>query len=628
MCASAALAACGDSGGSGAAVESEDTGRGTRPTDTGGVDTGLDIVEDVGEPQPPVADAGDDVSGAAGRPLRFDGSGSTDPDGQIVRYLWDLGNGTQLEGEVVNYTFPSEGVYVVSLTVTDDDGLTDRDEITVDLVTPNEAPTAVIQRTFEGQVIAGEEATFTGSDSFDDIGVVLYEWDVGVDGERPIEGEDLAYTWFEPGPVELTLTVEDTDGTQDSATRDLEVLARPEAVVDAPAVAFAGEEVLFDATGSFDPDDESEGAIVGFAWDFVDGSPLLEGPPLPRHTFAEPGEYFVVLVVEDRDGLTGDTAHKITIEPVPNAPPVAIADADRLAEGESTLTITGCEDVVFSAADSYDPDSDDDLTFAWDFGDGRTLPGESVTTAWTETGTFTVTLTVTDIEGDRSTDTITVIVENALPTADFEIRPFPVPLGELAVFDASASEDCEGDIVRYRWDYGDGLLGSTADVEVSHTYDVAGPYGVTLTVVDADEGTDSITRIVDVTESDPEPTSYSGTWTLDEPVSYTCAAILGSPAVNLNFSTVSITDTRPAISVDSRTGQPGTMTGPWSSDVVFEVSRAIPGACTETYLFDGTIIDETTIEYTFTAQFTDAGFGCFDCLESVSFSGTMTRPAP
>ncbi|MUV88763.1 PKD domain-containing protein [Halapricum sp. CBA1109] len=55
-------------------------------------------------------------------PTEFDASGSTDPDGSIVSYEWDFGDGTTATGETVSHTFPSPGQYTVTLTVTDGDG--------------------------------------------------------------------------------------------------------------------------------------------------------------------------------------------------------------------------------------------------------------------------------------------------------------------------------------------------------------------------------------------------------------------------------------------------------------------------------------------------------------------------
>jgi hypothetical protein len=70
---------------------------------------------------PPVADAGGPYTGNAGAPVSFDGSGSTDADGNIVSYDWDFGDGTTGSGATVAHAYATEGTYPVVLTVTDND---------------------------------------------------------------------------------------------------------------------------------------------------------------------------------------------------------------------------------------------------------------------------------------------------------------------------------------------------------------------------------------------------------------------------------------------------------------------------------------------------------------------------
>lgn len=59
-----------------------------------------------------------------GEPVRFDATGSSDPDGKIVKWYWEFGSGPDSTalGDVATYTFPSPGTYTVTLWVTDDDG--------------------------------------------------------------------------------------------------------------------------------------------------------------------------------------------------------------------------------------------------------------------------------------------------------------------------------------------------------------------------------------------------------------------------------------------------------------------------------------------------------------------------
>jgi|GEM_PF-2250767 len=92
-----------------------------------------------GENEPPNAVLtvqGDAV--APEEPVILDASGSSDPDGRIVSYAWDLdGDGTAddtTSTPVLNTSFDATGNYTVTVTVEDDDGATDSDEATVTVV--------------------------------------------------------------------------------------------------------------------------------------------------------------------------------------------------------------------------------------------------------------------------------------------------------------------------------------------------------------------------------------------------------------------------------------------------------------------------------------------------------------
>jgi subtilisin family serine protease len=86
--------------------------------------------------QPPVADAGPDQTTELGQEITFDGSGSTDSEGNIVSYDWDFGDGSQATGVSVGHTYSKSGTYTAILTVTDDGGLTGTDTTTVTVNAP------------------------------------------------------------------------------------------------------------------------------------------------------------------------------------------------------------------------------------------------------------------------------------------------------------------------------------------------------------------------------------------------------------------------------------------------------------------------------------------------------------
>ena len=91
----------------------------------------------------PVADAGPDLSVAPGEPFVLSGRGSTDSDGEITNWRWDIAATDEtLEGEDVEYGFDEAGIYTITLTVTDDSIASNRtaqDELVVQV---NHAPVA------------------------------------------------------------------------------------------------------------------------------------------------------------------------------------------------------------------------------------------------------------------------------------------------------------------------------------------------------------------------------------------------------------------------------------------------------------------------------------------------------
>lgn len=89
---------------------------------------------------PPIASIispSDGSSFNVGQTIHFDGSESHDPDGEIVSYTWDFGDGSVeklgANGATVDHTYTEAGSYTVTLTVTDDDGATSTDTITVNI---------------------------------------------------------------------------------------------------------------------------------------------------------------------------------------------------------------------------------------------------------------------------------------------------------------------------------------------------------------------------------------------------------------------------------------------------------------------------------------------------------------
>ena len=143
-------------------------------------------------------------------------------------------------------------------------------------------------------------------------------------------------------------------------------------------------------------------------------------------------------------------------------------------------------------ASASTPGSGGPLSYSWQLGDGANASGASPSHTFSAGGTYTVSLTVTSSSGTDSTShDVTVTAPNQPPTAAFTASCSALTCS----FDASGSDDPDGTVAGYAWDFGDGSSGNGATA--SHTYGSSGQRTVTLTVTDDTGATDTATRSVD-----------------------------------------------------------------------------------------------------------------------------------
>ncbi|RPF20693.1 LamG-like jellyroll fold domain-containing protein [Myceligenerans xiligouense] len=112
-----------------------------------------------GPNQPPVAEA---TLTAEHLTLTADAGASTDPDGEIVSYAWDLGDGATADGPAAEHTYAEAGTYEVTVTVTDDDGAQDTYTQDVTATDPPPPDPALARDTFTRTVTGGWGAAETG----------------------------------------------------------------------------------------------------------------------------------------------------------------------------------------------------------------------------------------------------------------------------------------------------------------------------------------------------------------------------------------------------------------------------------------------------------------------------------
>ena len=415
--------------------------------------------------------------------IGFNGGGSTDSDGSIIKYLWYFGDGVVGEGKNVSHAYgdgsPSPGkVYNITLIVSDEDGGVDSATMSVRIY--NRLPFAVAK---DAMVATVSPLSVTGAASYDTDGnVVRFRWTLhnGTD----VWGSPLVVSYPDDGRYRIVLTVWDDDGESD--TTDLYVTALNQAPklnlnVNRTLVTI-GEVIRFNASTSYDVD----GAITSMTWIF--GDTTTATGLVVDHSYSGNGSYNVTAVAVDDDGAL---THKTVRVIVGNSAPLAVARA-------SSGYVLTFEEVEFNASSSSD-DDDNIATFAWDFGDGRSTMGPVVNHSYNDDGTYVVTLTVTDTGGIYGISTVTIVVGNREPVVGFD--DLTVVTGETAYLNGDLCYDLDGYVASYMWDLGGGLVYSTANA--SHVWESPGVHSVKLMIRDDDGATNETAFNVTVLNRSP-----------------------------------------------------------------------------------------------------------------------------
>ena len=468
--------------------------------------------------QPPMADAGADQTVDAGATVTLDGSGTSDPDGTIAAYAWSRVSGPVIafsDATVVSPTFTapianSQQTLVLRLTVTDDDGGTNADTVTI-TVRANQAPTA--NAGADQSVEAGETVTLDGSGSTDPEGQTLtYAWtktsglDITFSDASSASPTFAAPSSFTMSTVELQLEVTDSEGLTDTDTVTIAVAAQPTGFqsivlgtpdsvtttsiqwtstevldaeftrVNSATVQLGTVELRNDGTIQINLSGGSSAfndAVVSYAnlitWQLQGHDDVvIHGPNHANNLTRDATDPYLFVPPDRQDmqdlfaALSAQSSLTLVLDTVQNEPPVAHAGDDQVA-------LAG-ERVTLNASQTTDPNVGDTLNYTWTQTAGTTVTLSSTSAirpnfdapieAVAQQLTFQ--LTVTDRRMASSTDTVDVVVlANQAPTADAGSDQ-TVQGGSTVTLDGSGSSDPEGQTLSYAW-----TLPEAADADIT-----------------------------------------------------------------------------------------------------------------------------------------------------------------
>ncbi|MBI2418640.1 MAG: PKD domain-containing protein [Ignavibacteriales bacterium] len=420
--------------------------------------------------EPPVANGGSDQIVCAGEVVRFNASESKDPEGGALKYTWDLGDGTIAEGVNPTKIYKIGGSYQIKLTVQDDSGLPCNTDYDSKVVVVSESPVANAGPDISA--CANAVIQFDGSKSHDYDGVVnSFTWDFG---DGAVGGGALpTHSFAKAGIYRVTLSITgDVKGDCNNSDSDeliVSVIDAPKSDFDVPQNFPVGKSLNLTAN----PTVSSGVQVTGYFWDFGDGT--KDSGRVVQKVYNKFGQYFISLLIKT-DAKTDCFEASVKKLIILNEKPAARISSAKIIGPNQPLDL--------DASKSSDADGPVQY-FDWNFGDGSTGKGVIQKHRYQKPGLYKVELQVKDnttLENNISFDTVTIRVNaEPIPVGKYPAASAP---GEKIDFSASESNDPDGTIKEYQWDFGDGQTAS--GMNVTHVYALPGMYNVTLAVDDGD----------------------------------------------------------------------------------------------------------------------------------------------
>jgi gliding motility-associated-like protein len=367
-------------------------------------------------------------------------------------YHWDFGV-PGITNDTANtvdayYIYPQRGTYTVTLTIYNEETQCyDETTRTFTIAEPIAA--------FQVEPIVGcvPHALTVTNESID---AVKYQWSVSPGVILRRDSLRIPFIFFRDTGYyrPITLTITDVNGCTDTQVFDDSIFISdvyPKFIVS----DLTGCAPL--PVGFTDRSESYVVPIVSWEWNFGDGSPHSFDQN-PTHTYLEDGLFDVTLVIENEIGCRDSIVRSKLINPTY---PAVNFQSDTFACPGQTIQF-------FEEADALSG------TYLWDFGDGTTAVVPNPVHVYNTADTFSVCLTVTDINNCDSTYCKNIYIVNT--EADFTQDTTFAPCPTLTV----QFTDTSSNAVAWLWDFGDGNVSD--DQFPINTYVLPGVYDVMLIV--------------------------------------------------------------------------------------------------------------------------------------------------
>lgn len=420
-------------------------------------------------------------------------------DGSLINFSWDFGDGTSSTVKNPSHSYQTPGIYIVTLTAANNCGSGNPNSKTITVV----SPVADFSFAFSNNGCTPEMVQFINLSLYAD----SFKWDFGdFSPSEFIEDPSHAYGWASVFLVTLT--------AYNYFTGDSDIITKPIIITQTPMPGWAnfwpdqnpvcpGDEVSFNSMMFPSP--------ASVKWFFGDGDSSQAFSP--SHSYADTGGYSVTYIAYNSCG--SDTS--IQLLNVDSSAPIFA--------GFFANPMTACpgQQVSFSNFTFPDP-----ISSLWYFGDGDSATSFNAAHAYSDTGSYTVTLIA---YSSCNSDTITSVI-----TMDTTLIP---GVSATQSTDTACIDDMIGfsgngtDLVSFNWNFDDGF--SSLQQNPSHSFDSNGTYNVIFTGTNFCGNSNSDTVTVSIIDNAPPNAVFSA-----NPIS-ACGVFSNiCPGANVYFTNYSI----------------------------------------------------------------------------------------
>ncbi|TAL62191.1 MAG: PKD domain-containing protein, partial [Bacteroidetes bacterium] len=390
-----------------------------------------------------------------------DGSTAFTPD-SVLSWSWNFGDATSTSS-VANptHTYTAAGSYTISLTVSTDSGCSASVQKIENVF---DKPIAGFSyNTITPSPCSGLSVSFVDGSSISTGGLNTWNWNFG-DGSPTDTVKNPAHTYSVAGNYSVQMIVWSQMGCADTVTSVVTVFPSPFPTLSADT-ACKGYPTSFSG--------QSSGTVVGWTWNFGDGTNSTIQNPL--HTYTLAAVYSVTLSVSASNGCVGLSIGTVLVNHLPR--PGFAGDSVCVNAG---IQFTDTSKVTGSTITGWN----------WQFGNGDSSLIQHPAVTYTASGIYTVTLTTTSAQGCFTAVTQSVTAM-PLPVSGFSFTPgYSYPQQPVNFTDLSSGA------INYHWYFGDG--GEDLTQNPVHTYMGTGTFTITLVVQSAFGCIDSFVQQIPV----------------------------------------------------------------------------------------------------------------------------------